>query len=102
MIVRSWRGWADPGHADAYPQHFHRNVLPDLRRLPGFRRATLMREEQGSEIEYHVLTVWDSLDAVRGFAGTDIGQAVVEPQAVAALRRFDQRVHHYEIVEDTG
>lgn len=102
MIVRSWRGWADSGHAGAYPEHFRRTVLPELRRLPGFLRATLLCESQGNEIEYHVLTAWASLDAIRGFAGTDIQRAVVEPQAAAALLRFDQRVHHYEVVEDTA
>jgi heme-degrading monooxygenase HmoA len=81
--------------------HFRDNVLPELRRIAGFRRALLLREAQGAEIEFHVLTIWDSLDVIRAFAGPDVTRAVVEPQAVAALRRFDRLVHHYEVHEDT-
>ena len=98
MIVRAWRGRAATGNS-AYIEHFRRNVMPDLRKIEGFLGASLLREERGDEVEFLVLSRWASMDAVRAFAGTDISRAVVEPEAVAALKDYDRTVHHYEVVE---
>jgi len=47
-----------------------------------------------------VLTRWQSIEAIRSFAGAELDKAVVEPGAVAALTDFDDRVQHYEIIEE--
>jgi len=100
MIVRSWRGRAAVEKQDAYPAHFAHNVLPALGGIEAFLGATLLREVQGDMIEFLVLTRWASLEAIRAFAGADLGKAVVEPEAVAALIRFDPTVRHYEVVQE--
>ncbi|MGK9166207.1 antibiotic biosynthesis monooxygenase [Inquilinus limosus] len=100
MIVRVWRGWAAPSNPLAYPEHFHGAVLPALRGIAGFRGASLLRQNRPGEIEFMVLTRWESMEAIRAFAGDDPEQAVVEPEAVAALMRFDGRVQHYAVVEE--
>ncbi len=102
MIVRSWRGRADTKNSSAYPEHFRRNVLPELRGIAGFKGAQLLRHDQPDEVEFLVLTRWASMDAIRAFAGQDVSQAVVEPEAVAALVSFDKTVTHYDVVEDGG
>jgi heme-degrading monooxygenase HmoA len=101
MIIREWRGRASRERAEAYPEHFRRVVLPELRGIPGFITATLSHRDNGGQIEYLVLTRWQSLDAIRAFAGEAIDKAVVEPGAVAALIDYDDFVRHYEVVEDT-
>ena len=98
MIVRAWRGRAAKDNL-AYVDHFRRNVMPALREIEGFLGASLLREERADEIEFLVLSRWVSMDAVRAFAGADASRAVVEPDAVAALRDYDRTVHHYEVVE---
>jgi heme-degrading monooxygenase HmoA len=100
MIVRTWRGRADAKKAESYPSHFRRNVLPELRGIAGFKGATLMRQDSGGAIEYLVMTRWASMDAIRAFAGQDVSQAVVEPEAVAALISFDKTVQHFEVVDE--
>jgi heme-degrading monooxygenase HmoA len=100
MILREWRGRASPLKADAYPAHFRANVLPELRDIPGFLGAHLSRRRVGDTIEFLVLTRWQSMDAVRSFTGNDLGKAVVEPGAVAALLDFDASVQHYEVIEE--
>jgi heme-degrading monooxygenase HmoA len=102
MIVRTWRGRAALSNPEAYPAHFHDNVLPALRKVAGFRGASLLREDGPDVIEFLVLTRWDSMNAVRAFAGDDPGHAVVEPEAVAALVSFDRRSRHYELIEEVG
>ena len=100
MILREWRARASPDNADAYPRHFRRNVAVELKSVEGFRGATVYRQDRPDRIDFLVLTRWDSMDAIRAFAGDDIGKAVVEPGAVASLVDYDDRVQHYRLVEE--
>jgi heme-degrading monooxygenase HmoA len=99
MIMRTWHGTAaSRADADHYARHFEGDVLPHLRSLAGFRGARLLRRDVDGEVELQALTTWDSLAAVRAFAGEDYPVAIVEPEARAVLARFDDRVEHYEVV----
>jgi heme-degrading monooxygenase HmoA len=102
MIIREWRGRASPSTAEAYPKHFHDKVVPELRQVPGFVGAQLTRRQLDDEIEFLVLTRWQSIDAIRAFAGINVEKAVVEPGAVAALVEFDTTVRHYEVLEEAS
>jgi heme-degrading monooxygenase HmoA len=102
MIVRAWRGYAAASNPEGYPEHFRRRVVPELRGVDGFLGATLIRQVRADEIVYMVLTRWRSMEMVTAFAGDDVGKAVVEPGAVAVLSRFDDRVEHYEAVEEVA
>jgi heme-degrading monooxygenase HmoA len=75
-------------------------VLPELRRVHGFLGAEIGRRQIGDKIEFLVLTRWQAIDAIQGFAGSDIAKAVVEPGAVVALLDFDRGVQHYEVIEE--
>jgi len=102
MIVRAWRGFAAPNNAEEYPRYLLQAVRPKLQNLTGFRGLYLLRRRAPAEIEYQVLTLWDSMEAVRTFAGATPERAVVEPEARAALLRFDAEVHHYEVLAEPG
>lgn len=99
MIIREWRGRARRSRADAYPRHFRERVISELRQVPGFIGAQLARRDLEGEVEFLVLTQWQSMDTIRAFAGTEVEKAVVEPSAAAALVEFDECVRHYEVVE---
>lgn len=101
MIIREWRARARASLAHAYPQHFKSHVLPGLSRIAGFLGATLSQRQVGEMVEFLVLTRWESLAAIRAFAGADIEKAVVESAAEAALASFDSHVRHYEVLEDS-
>ncbi len=100
MIVREWRGRAPRARSSEYPNHFRTRVVPELRDVPGFLGATLSKQEDGERVEFVVLSRWQSLDAVRAFAGADLDRAVVEPGAVAALSDYDHTVRHYEVLDE--
>jgi heme-degrading monooxygenase HmoA len=100
MIIREWRGQATSADAAAYPKHFQSDVLPQLKRTPGFVGAHLGRRELSDRIEFVVLTRWVSLAAIRAFAGADVEKAVVEPGARAALADYDRYAKHYEVLEE--
>jgi heme-degrading monooxygenase HmoA len=104
MIIREWRGRAVHQRADAYPKHFRERVLPGLRKIPGFIGAHLCERQLGlsDKVEFLVLTRWESMDAIRSFAGPSVDVAVVEPAAVAALADFDDTVQHYAVIEEVS
>jgi heme-degrading monooxygenase HmoA len=97
MIARLWHGSAVRGKADDYVEHLRREVLPGLARIEGCRGAHVLRREAGDGVEFVVLTLWESMDAVRRFAGPDAETAVVAPAAQELLRAFDPTVTHYEV-----
>ena len=98
MIVRTWRAYADTSSAERYPSHLLEKVRPELEGIAGFRGLFLLQRRHGDEIEYVVQTLWDSMDAVRTFAGPHPERAVVGPAAAAVLLRFDETVDHYEVL----
>lgn len=100
MVIREWRARAEPARMDAYPKHFRDMVAPELRHVPGFLGAHLIQTLLDEEVEFVVLTRWESMDSIRGFAGEDLEHAKVEPGAVAALRSYDDTVRHYEVIEE--
>jgi heme-degrading monooxygenase HmoA len=96
MIGRLWRGSAEAGTADAYVEHLRRSTLPELQNIAGYRGAYVLRRDEQRAVEFLVLTLWESLDAVRRFAGDEQEHAVVPPEARRLLQRWDDRVIHYE------
>jgi heme-degrading monooxygenase HmoA len=99
MIVRVWRASAERDRRDAYPEHFRRRVIPELRAVPGFLGADLLSRDTADGVAFTVLTRWASMEAIRRFAGDDPDQAVVDPEAAAVLRTFDRHVTHHDVVE---
>ncbi|MFB9895474.1 antibiotic biosynthesis monooxygenase family protein [Planobispora takensis] len=97
MIARIWCATATPEGADAYERHFVRSVLPALRGAGGHRGAYLLRRD-GSHVEIQVVTLWESPEAIRDFAGPDLTAAVVEPEARAVLIDYDTTVTHHTVV----
>ncbi len=97
MIARVWQGTARPDGADAYVDHLSRDTLPLLRGLAGFEGAYVLRRDGEDGVDFLVLTLLESHDAVRAFAGDDLETAVVPSEAQAHLARYDRTVSHYEV-----
>ncbi len=100
MIARLWRGVAVAGNADAYQRHATTTVFPALREIAGHRGAYLLKRIVGGRTEFLALTLWESIEAIRAFAGAEPETAVVEPEARAVLAEFDDFARHYEIAYD--
>ena len=98
MIVRIWRGQATIENADVYLRHVTETVFPSLAGIRGHRGAYLLQREAAGRVEFLAVTLWESLEAVRAFAGDDVECAVVEPKARAVLAEFDSFVRHYDVV----
>ena len=99
MIIRIWHGWTTADHADKYEALLKEEIFVGIqnRHIPGFKRIQLLRREVGEEVEFVTMMLFDSLDAVREFAGENYEVAVVPDKARAVLSHFDERSQHYEI-----
>jgi|SRR5215207_5857473 len=100
MIARVWHGWTTAENADKYEALLREEIFVGIgaRRIEGFKQIRLLRRQIGDEVEFVTCMQFDSLDAVREFAGEDYELAVVPDNARAMLSRFDPRSQHYEIV----
>ena len=100
MFIREWRGRAKQTEAVRYPEYFRKEVIHQLRQAPGFQGGYLSRRDVGDQVEFLVLTRWESMDAIREFTGTVAEHAVIDPSAMATLVAYDHSVRHYEVLED--
>ncbi len=100
MISRIWRGWTSHQNASAYQALLETEILPGIanRQIDGYRSAHLLRRDLKDEVEFVTILWFDSVEAVREFAGEDYEVAVVPPAARALLSRFDARSAHYQVV----
>lgn len=102
MIVRTWSATATSAGAESYSRYFAGTLLPQLRTLPGFEGAYLLRRDlaEPGTVELTTHTFWESLEAIRAFAGDDVARSVVEPEAQAMLASFDPTATHRTVLID--
>ena len=101
MIARHWRGWTEVQNADAYETFLKQKVLPELKKLEGYRGGYVLRNDGPREVEFVVVNLFDSLDAVKRFAGDNHTTAVFEPEATRLLSRIEPRATHYDVRANT-
>ncbi len=101
MISRIWHGWTTHENADAYESLLREEVFTGIagRLSEGYRGIYLLRRNSGGEVEFVTIMWFDSMDAVRAFAGEDYEAEVVPPKARQLLSRTSGRSAHYEVVE---
>ncbi len=99
MISRIWHGWTTPANADKYEMLLKEEIFAGIqnRRIRGFKNIQLLRRNVGDEVEFVTIMLFDSIDAVREFAGEDYEAAVVPEKAREILSHFDKRSQHYEV-----
>jgi heme-degrading monooxygenase HmoA len=99
MIARIWHGFASPENASKYEAMLKPDVLPGLDKIAGYKGSYLLRRDQGHEIEFVTLMLWESLDAIRAVAGENYELAIVPEERRRVLSRWDERAQHYEVVQ---
>jgi hypothetical protein len=97
MIARHWRGWTEIQNADAYEKLLREKVLPTLREIEGYKGGYVFRSSGPQEVEFVVINFFESLEAVKRFAGPDYSVPVFEPEARVLLSRVEPIAHHYEV-----
>jgi antibiotic biosynthesis monooxygenase (ABM) superfamily enzyme len=98
MIARIWHGWTKRADAKTYEDMLRDEIFPSIaaRKINGYRGGELFIHEGGDEVEFVTLLRFDSMDAVKEFAGADESKPVIFPQAERLIPRME-RARHYRI-----
>ena len=102
MIARTWRGAVRAADADRYLDYLNATGFPGYRETPGNRGVLALRRLVGDRAEFLLVSLWESEEAIRQFAGDDPGRAVFYPEDDRFLLERDDRVHHFEVVHRAG
>ena len=99
-IARIWRGRTLASKADEYAGYLDANGIAKIRATAGNRGVTVLRRTDGDKAEFVVISIWDSIDAVKNFAGADYQKTVILPRDREYLIEVEPEVLHYEMVTD--
>jgi heme-degrading monooxygenase HmoA len=99
MIARVWRGITLKEKADDYLAYLHGTGLRDYAKTPGNRGVTVLRRDQGEHCEIMLVSLWESMDAVRAFAGENPDRSVYYPEDDQYLLQMEPLVRHYDVAE---
>lgn len=104
MILRIWHGWTAPEDADAYEELLTTEIFPDIaeRANDGYLGYTVGRHEGDEEVEFVTVMRFESMVDIESFVGEDVERAHVPDAARELLARWDDRVTHYEVRDETG
>ena len=97
-IARLWHGRTLASRADAYMDTLNRSGLPDYKATPGNLGVTVLRRVEGEVAHFLLISLWESMDAIRAFAGDDVEVARYYPEDDAFLLEKDPSVIHYEVM----
>jgi heme-degrading monooxygenase HmoA len=99
MIARIWHGAVQEAKADAYHDYLLRTGIPDYLRAAGNRGVYVLRRSGEGQARFLLISLWDSLAAVRGFAGDDLDKARYYPEDEAFLLELQPHVLHYDALD---
>jgi heme-degrading monooxygenase HmoA len=102
MIARTWRGATNANDAEAYLEYLHQTGFAEYRKTAGNRGVLGLRRIVNDRAEFLLVSLWDSEEAIRQFAGDDIEKAVFYPEDERFLVDRENHVSHYEVVFDTA
>src|SRR3954452_10676655 len=99
MIARTWRGMVRRDDAEEYAAYIRETGFAEYGQTDGNRGAWLLRRDDGDQTEFITLSLWESEDAIRAFAGDDIDAAVLYPEDERYLIGGESRTVHYDVAD---
>jgi heme-degrading monooxygenase HmoA len=97
VIARIWRGAVRREDGDSYADYIEATGVAGYRETPGNLGVTMLRRDVDDRCEFLMLTLWESLDAVKRFAGDDYETAVYYPEDDRYLIDRDEKSSHWEV-----
>lgn len=97
MIARMWHGITPEAKGAKYSDFLNERAIPDYRNTPGNLAVYILRRDEGDKTHFITLTFWESLDAIKGFAGDPVDRAKYYPEDRDYLLAFEAKVQHWEI-----
>ena len=98
MIARIWRGVTRESDKDTYFAYLQQTGLKEYAAIPGNQGVWVLRRVSGGESEFTLISLWNSWEAIKAFAGPDHEKAVYYPEDERFLLKQDPHVTHYEVL----
>ena len=98
MIARLWHGVTPKSKADEYVEFLNKTGVKDYRATEGNLGVHVLRRMEGEQAHFLIVTFWDSVDAIKKFAGEDYEKARYYPEDSEYLLEFEEKVAHYEVL----
>ena len=98
MIARIWRGATREADRDTYFEYLQKTGLKEYKSIPGNRGVWVLRRMYDGKSEFTLISLWDSWDAIKAFAGPDPEKAVFYPDDDNFLLERGLGVTHYEVL----
>lgn len=104
MIARIWHGYTKPEHESVYEIMLREEIFIGIREknMNGFIDIQLLKRKLENEVEFITIMRFESINAVKNFAGNDYEKAVIYEDAKPLLVRYDERSQHYEIKQSVS
>jgi heme-degrading monooxygenase HmoA len=102
MIARIWNGKTDIGHFETYSTFLEHVAIPDYEKTPGFRGLVFLRNHDNHHAWFKLITYWDNIQSIKGFAGSDYKKAKYYPEDKNFLLHFEEETEHYEVFSKSG
>lgn len=98
MIMRSWRGSVNKNDADEYFAYLNKTGIREYQETNGNQGVYVLRKDEGDKTEFLLLSLWDSIESIKSFAGSEPEKAVFYPEDEKYLIEFDEKVTHYDVL----
>jgi heme-degrading monooxygenase HmoA len=102
MLARTWSGRTPTSKAEAYSEFLMKSGVKDYLATPGNRGVLVLRRSLGEETEFLLVSLWDSAEAIKAFAGPDMNTAHYYPEDDDFLLGFAPEAAHYEVVHQVA
>jgi heme-degrading monooxygenase HmoA len=97
MIARIWHGAVPADKQEAYRAYLEKTGVPDSRATPGNRGVTVLERREDGVAHFVFISLWESQDAIRAFAGEPLDKARYYPEDSAYLLELEPTVTHYDV-----
>jgi len=98
MIARFWSGLTPQSKAEEYFTYLKDTGVKDAQSIKGNKGVLVLRRLGEGHAEYLVISLWDSMDAVREFAGDQIETSRYYPSDREYLLNLEPEVTHYDVL----
>ena len=101
-VIRTWKGWTTPANASVYEDMLINDVFPKVKEngVDGLEKVSISTKEIQNEIEFFLVLQFDSMKAVKKFAGENHEKAYIPDNAKEVLSRYDDTAQHYTLIAE--
>lgn len=97
MIARTWHGVVPESKSDEYLEYLQKTGVPDSKSTEGNRGVFVLRRNEDTNTHFWFISLWETFDAIREFAGENIGEARYYSEDKDYLLEMEPFVNHYEV-----